>query len=71
MTGAHDSKRSPPSERVYLNVLATVVAELHMEADLRGVPVAKLVRRIVEVVTIENMIDAVLDGELPRKEGAQ
>jgi len=70
MTGANDGKRTQARERLNLNVLSTVVAELHMEADARGVPFATLVSRLIDLVTTENMIDAVLDGEFPRKKGA-
>lgn len=69
MSGAHHGKRTQARERVELNVLATAVAELHMEAEMRGVPFATLAARLLDLATLENMIDAILDGEMPRKEG--
>jgi hypothetical protein len=71
MTGAHNTRRTESRERVSLSVLATSVAELHMEAELRNVPFARLCARLLEIIAQDaNLLENVLDGEMKRKKGS-
>jgi hypothetical protein len=68
MTGAHNTRRTRPRDRVNLNVLSEAVAELQMESELRGVGLATLCSRLLEIIAEDSdLIDNILDGEMKRK----
>jgi hypothetical protein len=71
MTGAHNTRRLKPRERVNLNVSADAVSELQMEAGLRDVGFATLCSRLLEIMAEDSdLIDNILDGEMKRVKGS-
>jgi hypothetical protein len=71
MTHAHDTRRKQSRDRLNLNVLSVTLAELEMEGVQRSVPLATLCAKLLDVIASDStLIDAILDGEYPRKNGA-
>ena len=68
MTHAHDTTRKQSRDRMNLNVLSVTLAELEMEAVERRVPLATLCAKLLDVIASDStLIDAIVDGEYPRK----
>jgi hypothetical protein len=68
MSQARDNNRKQSKDRLNLNVLSVTLSELDMEAAHRGIPVGTLCARMLDVIASDaTLIDAILDGEYPRK----